>query len=54
MPETIWRWKNMNMMSGGTVISSTSAKSRFQRVLNWLWNVEQGHLGGRVLVPGRK
>jgi hypothetical protein len=29
IPDTIWRWKKMNMTSGGIVISSTSANSRF-------------------------
>ena len=28
MPETIWRWKNMNMISGGIVISRMSMNSR--------------------------
>ena len=29
MPETIWRWKNMNMTSGGTVTSRMSMNSRW-------------------------
>src|SRR6185369_590193 len=37
MPDTIWRWKKMNRMRGGMVMSNTSANSRFQRELNWLW-----------------
>ena len=39
MPATICRLKNMNMISGGMVISRMSMNSRLYWVLNWLWKL---------------
>ena len=50
MPDTIFRLKKMNMISGGTVTSTMFMKSRLYCVLNWLEEVVQGELDGRVLV----
>src|SRR4051812_44557587 len=36
MPDTIFRLKKMNMISGGTVTSTMFMKSRLYWVLNWL------------------
>ena len=44
----------MNMISGGIVISSTSANSRFQRVLNWLWKLNSVSWTVAFSSPGRK
>ena len=54
IPDTIWRWKNRNTISGGMVIRSTSAKSRCQRVLNWLWKLNSVSWTVAFSVPGRK
>ena len=54
IPDTIWRWKNRNTISGGMVIRSTSAKSRCQRVLNWLWKLNNVSWTVAFSVPGRK
>ena len=35
MPATIWRWKKMYMISGGIVMSSTFANSRFIELTDW-------------------
>ena len=50
-PEASWRWKKMNMISGGIVIRRTSANSRFQRVVELALEVEQRQLDRRVVVP---
>ena len=44
----------MNMISGGMVIRSTSVKSRFQRVLNWLWKLNSVSWTVAFSLPGRK
>ncbi len=54
MPETIWRWKKMNMMSGGIVMNSTSANSRFHCVLHWLANWNSVSWTVALSLPGRK
>ena len=54
MPDTIWRWKKMNMISGGMVISRTSVNSRFHCVLNWLWKLYSVSWTVALSLPGRK
>ena len=44
----------MNMIIGGIVMSSTSANSRFQRVLNWLWKLNSVSCTVAFSLPGRK
>ena len=48
-PDTIWRWKNMNTISGGIVISRTSANSRLPVRVELALEVEQRQLDGGVL-----
>ena len=54
MPETIWRWKKMNMISGGMVMSSTSVNSRFQLRVELALEVEERQLDGGVVVAGQE
>ena len=53
-PDTILRLKKMNMISGGMVIKSTSMKSRFHWVRNWLWKLKSVSWTVAFLSPGRK
>ena len=54
MPATICRWKRMYMISGGIVMSSTSAKSRLYGAHRLRDVVERGQLHGGVLVAGQE
>ncbi len=54
VPDTICRWKKMNRTSGGMVISSTSANSRFHCVVNWLWKLYRVSCTVALSLPGRK
>ena len=44
----------MNMISGGIVIRRTSAKSRFQRVRNWLWKLNSVSWTVALSFPGQE
>jgi hypothetical protein len=54
IPETICRWKNMNMIRGGIVMTTTSAKSRFHCELNWLMKLYNVNCTVTFCEPGRK
>ena len=53
-PSTILRLKNMNMISGGIVISRMSANSRWYEVANWLWKLKSVSCTVAFSSPGRK
>src|SRR5690349_21176231 len=54
MPETICRWKNINMISGGIVIITTSANSKFHCELHWLIQLNNVSCAVTFSLPGRK